>query len=120
MERMEGHCHCGGIQVSMPADAFGIVACHCEDCQKLHGNFFAMLVAPREDVIWPGDLAPHWYASSPQARRAHCPECGSRLAKEPAGSSRMLVSAGLFSRHLPRRIQKQVWADSHPSWYDLA
>lgn len=119
MERIEGQCHCGGVQVSVPADTFGVVACHCEDCQKLHGNFFAMLAAATDDVAWCGDLAPQWYASSAQAQRAHCPRCGSRLAKVAAGGSRTLLSVGLFSRHLPRTIQKHVWADSHPDWYRL-
>lgn len=119
MERIEGHCHCGGVRVSLPASSFGIVACHCEDCQKLHGNFFAMLAVPTADVLWSGDTQPQWYASSAQAQRSHCPRCGSRLAKVPHGGGRTLVSVGLFSRHLARRIQKQVWTESHPDWYEV-
>lgn len=119
MTHLEGRCHCGGITVRLPVDAFGIVACHCGDCQRLHGNFFAMLAVPTDQVEWAGELAPQWYASSAQARRSHCPRCGSRLAKQPADGQRTLVSAGLFERDLPRRIRKQVWSDAHPAWYDL-
>jgi hypothetical protein len=119
MERIVGRCHCGGVQVSVPADAFGVIACHCGDCQQLHGNFFAMLAVPAHEVQWSGALQPQWYASSPQAQRSHCPRCGSRLAKQPAAGGRCLVSVGLFPRELDRRIRKQVWADSHPRWYDL-
>jgi hypothetical protein len=119
MTRLEGQCHCGGVKLSLPADAFGVVACHCGDCQQLHGNFFAMLAVPTEAVQWSGELQPQWYDSSPQARRSHCPRCGSRLAKMPADGQRTLVSVGLFPRDLPRRIRKQVWTDAHPDWYDL-
>jgi hypothetical protein len=119
VEKIHGQCHCGGVQVDVPIDTFGVVACHCGDCQKLHGNFFAMLAAPTEAVEWSGDLPPQWYDSSPQAKRAHCPRCGSRLAKVAAPGQRTLLSAGLFSRHLPRRIEKHVWDSSHPRWYDL-
>ena len=119
MEKLQGHCHCGGVQVSAPASALGVVACHCEDCQRLHGNYFAMLVAPASDVVWSGDLAPQWYDSSAQAQRAHCPRCGSRLAKRPVGGERVTLSTGLFGRHLHRRIEKQVWTESHPDWYEL-
>ena len=119
MDRLEGQCHCGGVKVSVPAEAFGIIACHCEDCQKLHGNFFAMLAVPTANVIWSGELQSQWYVSSAQALRSHCPRCGSRLAKLPQGGDRTLVSAGLFTRHLQRRIQKQVWTESHPDWYDV-
>lgn len=116
---LKGQCHCGGVQVSLPADTFGIVACHCGDCQRLHGNFFAMLAAATADVHWSGELSPQWYDSSPAAMRAHCPRCGSRLAKQPSQGGRTLLSAGLFDRDLPRRIQKQVWTESHPNWYDI-
>jgi hypothetical protein len=119
METLQGHCHCGGVQVSAPAGAFGVVACHCDDCQRLHGNFFAMVVAPAAEVVWSGELAPQWYDSSPQAQRAHCPRCGSRLAKRPIGGERGMLSTGLFGRHLPRRIEKQVFTDTHPDWYTL-
>lgn len=118
MDRLEGQCHCGGVKVSLPASAFGVIACHCADCQKLHGNFFAMLAVPTDEVQWAGELKPQWYDSSPQARRSHCPHCGSRLAKVPADGQRTLLSAGLFSSKITRRIVKQVWIDSHPDWYD--
>src|SRR5512139_428576 len=119
MERIEGQCHCGGVKVSAPAQAFGVIACHCGDCQKVHGDFFAMLAMPSEEVQWSGELQPQWYASSAQAQRSHCPRCGSRLAKVAAPGQRTLLSVGLIPGHLPRRIQKHVWGDSHPDWYDL-
>ncbi len=119
MSELLGQCHCGGVKVSVPQQACGVVACHCEDCQRLHGNFFAMLAAPADSVVWSGDLQPQWYDSSPASRRAHCPRCGSRLAKQARDSNRVLVSAGLFSRHLPRRIERQVFTESKPDWYDL-
>jgi hypothetical protein len=117
--RLEGTCHCGGVTVSVPDDAYGLIACHCGDCQKLHGNFFAMLAVATTDVTWGGKLPPQWYESSPVSQRAHCPRCGSRLAKRSTEGGRTLVSAGLFPRDLPRRIVRQVWSDSHPGWYEL-
>jgi hypothetical protein len=119
MDTLEGQCHCGGVKVSVPAEAFGVVACHCGDCQRLHGNYFAMLAVPTAAVQWSGEMPPQWYESSGQARRSHCPRCGSRLAKVAAPGERTLLSVGLFPPDLPRRIRKQVWTESHPAWYDL-
>lgn len=115
--RLEGRCHCGGVTVTIAADSPGVVACHCDDCQRLHGNFFALLAADASDVQWGGELLPQWYRSSPEAQRAHCPRCGSRLAKQADGAARTLVSAGLFGRHLPRRAVRDLHADSRPDWY---
>ena len=54
-ERLHGRCHCGGVAFSIPADSAGVVACHCEDCRKMHGNYNAMLAAPRGDVQFEQD-----------------------------------------------------------------
>jgi hypothetical protein len=115
---MQGSCHCGAVTVTVPDSAFGVVACHCGDCQKLHGNFFAMLAVDRGDVSIEGD-ALSWYDSSAKAKRAFCGRCGSRVAKDPHGSPKVLVSIGLFPSPTGRTIQKHVFAESKPDWYDL-
>ena len=117
--RLEGACHCGRVRVTAPADAFGVVACHCADCQKLHGNFFAMLVTDRASVTFTGDEHVRWYRSSPANERGFCAECGSRVAKRPVEGAKIMLSVGLFDRDLPRRLAKHVWAESKPAWYDL-
>lgn len=115
---LAGACHCGRVRVSLPPASVGVVACHCADCQKLHGNFFAMLVAAKADVRWEGEEHVAWYRSSPENERAFCRECGSRLAKRPIEGGRIMVSAGLFERTLPRRVVKNVWEEQKPAWYD--
>lgn len=119
MEMRTGSCHCGAVKVSAPREAFAVVTCHCEDCQKLHGNFFAMLAAAADTVVFEGEDAIRWYDSSPSARRSFCGTCGSRIAKQPTGSDRLLLSMGLFGPHTGTRIRRQVFESSKPDWYDL-
>lgn len=114
---LEGACHCGRVRVRMPADSVGVVACHCADCQRLHGNFFALLVADRAAVTWEGEENVVWYRSSEANERSFCATCGSRLAKRPVGGAKVMVSAGLFDRHLPRTIVRHLWLDQKPDWY---
>ena len=99
-----GTCHCGAVRVHVPQDSTGVVVCHCADCQKLHGNAFAMLVADRSAVRWEGEDHIQWYRSSPENERGFCTRCGSRLAKRPVQGSRVMVSVGLFDRTLARRV----------------
>jgi quinol monooxygenase YgiN len=113
-----GACHCGKVRVHMPAASAGVIACHCADCQKLHGNFFALLAAERSAVRWEGEAHIHWYRSSEANERGFCRECGSRLAKRPLEGNRIMVSAGLFDRTLPRRVMKNLWLEQKPAWYD--
>ena len=115
---LHGSCHCGRVRVTMPGDAAGVVACHCADCQKLHGNFFALLAADRAAVRWEGEEHISWYRSSPANERGFCTTCGSRLAKRPVEGTRIMVSAGLFERDLPRKIVRNLWLEQKPAWYD--
>lgn len=118
-ENRTGHCHCGAVTVTVPASAAGVIACHCEDCQRLHGNYFALIAAPTDAVSWTGTEHIRWYASSAGARRAFCTNCGSRLAKETLGSGRMLVSVGLFGKETGLQLRKHLYGDHRPDWYPL-
>ncbi|MDP3276721.1 MAG: GFA family protein [Deltaproteobacteria bacterium] len=116
-EALTGACHCGRVRVHMPSASAGVVACHCSDCQKLHGNFFAMLVAEQTSVQWEGAEHITWYRSSPANERGFCTHCGSRLAKRPVEGSRIMVSAGLFALAPSRAVIKNVWLEHKPTWY---
>lgn len=78
-----------------------------------------MVVTDRANVTWTGEDSIQWYESSPKAKRGFCVKCGSRLAKAPEGSSKIMVSVGLFPNNLALRIKKNVYAESKPAWYDL-
>lgn len=112
-------CHCGKVHFTMPASAAGVLACHCSDCQKMHGNFNAFVAAPRADMTVTGEEALVWYQSSDTSRRAFCGTCGARVAKEITAAGRLLVSAGLIDGPSGKRIIKNLWEQSKPDWYDL-
>lgn len=112
-------CHCGAVQVTLPAEAAGVLACHCADCQKMHGNFNAFLAAPRAAILVEGEAALVWYQSSPDSRRAFCGTCGARVVKEQTAAGRWLVSAGLIDGPTGKTILKNLWAQSKPDWYAL-
>ncbi|WP_434622805.1 GFA family protein [Tabrizicola sp. M-4] len=112
-------CHCGKVHITMPASAAGILACHCSDCQKMHGNFNAFVAAPRAELAVTGEEALVWYQSSETSRRAFCGTCGARVVKEITAAGRWLVSAGLIDGPSGKLIIKNLWEQSKPDWYDL-
>ncbi len=118
-DRLSASCHCGSVRITLPAAAAGVLACHCGDCQKLHGNFNAFVAAPRAEMTVTGEAALVWYASSAASRRAFCGTCGARVVKEISAAGRWLVSAGLIDGPSGKRILRNLWEQSKPDWYDL-
>lgn len=112
-------CHCGAVHLELQSEPVGVLACHCSDCQKMHGNFNAFLAVPAGDVYVAGGDALVWYQSSAESRRAFCGTCGARLLKEITPAGRWLISAGLIDGPVGRRIIKNLWSQSKPDWYDL-
>ena len=118
-DTLQGACHCGIIRFSLPRSAAGVLACHCSDCRKMHGNYNTFIASPIEDVTLEGDEALVWYQSSDTSRRAFCRRCGSRVLKEVTPAGRWLVSAGLIDGATGKHIIKNLWEQSKPDWYDL-
>lgn len=118
-ETLSATCHCGAVRLALPASAAGVLACHCHDCQKMHGNFNAFLAAPASEIVLEGAEALVWYHASADSRRAFCGTCGARVLKEVTPSGRWLISAGLVDGQTGKRILKNLWPQSKPDWYDL-
>jgi hypothetical protein len=118
-EMLTGSCHCGSIHFRVPDSSVGVLACHCEDCRKMHGNFNTFLAAPIADVKLDGAETLVWYQSSPTSRRAFCRTCGGRVLKEVTPVGRWLLSAGLVDGPVGKRIIKNLWEQSKPDWYEL-
>jgi hypothetical protein len=116
---LHASCHCGAVHLTLPAEAAGVLACHCEDCRTMHGNFNAFLAAPIADITLEGAGALVWYQSSESSRRAFCGTCGARVLKEVTPAGRWLISAGLIDGATGKRITKNLWEQSVPDWYDL-
>ena len=117
--RLTGRCHCGAVSISIPSSSAGVLACHCGDCRKMHGNFNAFLVAPRDSIEVTGGAALVWHQSSKESRRAFCATCGARVVKEQTSAGRWLVSAGLIEGQTGMRLIRNLWEKSKPDWYDL-
>lgn len=118
-EPLSATCHCGAVRLTLPGDAAGVLACHCADCRKMHGNFNAFVAAPRDAIGVEGEASLVWYQSSADSRRAFCGTCGARVVKEQTAAGRWLVSAGLIDGPTGRHITRNLWAPSKPDWYAL-
>ena len=113
-----GRCFCGAVTFSVSAPPVGVIACHCRDCQQMHGNYNVMARVPRDALSVSGEELV-WFRSSDKARRGFCGKCGSRLFKDNVGTDAVLVSMGSFDGSTGLRLFRNIWTESKGDWYDL-
>jgi hypothetical protein len=114
----QGSCYCGAISFSVDGELSGVISCHCRDCQRINGNFNALVVADKDAVTIEGEELMTWYHTSPGIRRSFCSRCGSRLFKDK-GTPKLIISAGAFEPPLQLPNAKNLWVESAASWYDV-
>ena len=73
-----GQCHCGAIRYEVSGTPVYHALCHCSDCRRATGApVVSWALFPRSQVSITG--ATKAYASSENARRLFCGDCGTSL-----------------------------------------
>ena len=91
---LEGGCACGVVRYRLGAAPLIVHCCHCRDCQRAGGTAYNPAIGvPRAAVKITGE--PKYYESKADsgnmARRAFCPNCGSRLFSYPPFAPDLMV-----------------------------
>ena len=74
----KGQCHCGAIRYEVSGEPVYHALCHCGDCRRATGApTVSWALFPREQVKIDG--TPKVYASSENAQRLFCGDCGTSL-----------------------------------------
>lgn len=93
-----GACLCGAVRFETKGPLRGVVYCHCSQCRKQSGHFFAATNVPDSRLSISGGDNLSWYAASPSARRGFCRTCGSILFWKHKDLDYHSVLAGAFDR----------------------
>lgn len=75
---VEGGCHCGSIRYKINLSEASHGLCHCTDCRRAVGApAVSWAMVKRDQITISGQ--PASYASSPDADRHFCSQCGTSL-----------------------------------------
>lgn len=74
-----GGCHCGAIRYEVQGEVVVHALCHCSDCRRSAGAPMVGWAMYRADAVKLTKGTPTVYASSEDARRHFCPDCGTGL-----------------------------------------
>lgn len=105
-----GSCLCGAVSFAASGPLRDAVACHCSQCRRTSGHYWAASSAPLDRFRLTRDDGLAWFASSPRARRGFCRICGASLFWAPEDEARMAFAAGaldgptglVIARHIHR------------------
>ena len=86
-EPYDGGCLCGAVRFRTGGALRGVVYCHCSQCRKQSGHFYAATNVADADIVIEGTESITWYEASAFARRGFCKTCGSVLFWKPRATT---------------------------------
>ena len=114
---MKGSCLCKAVQyqvIGKPGDA---VCCHCIQCRKQSGHFFAASSVPDSSLDVSGEV--RWYASSDRAKRGFCPKCGSCLFWKHIDEDTISVSLGSVDGETGLELSQHLFTAFKGDYYEI-
>ena len=114
-----GACLCGAVTFSLSGPLGGTIACHCTQCRRQSGHYFAAVGAPRSAVAIPETEDLVWYQSSDIARRGFCRRCGSTLFWDPFEGEVTEVALGALDAPTGLTLERHVHVAAKGDYYQI-
>jgi hypothetical protein len=114
---LKGSCLCGAIKFTAEGIARGPAACHCTQCRKQSGHYWAAVQVMDDALRITG--TPRWYAASPLAKRGFCPTCGSFLFWKGKGDLDTGVALGALDGTTGLRLERHIFTADKGDYYAI-
>jgi hypothetical protein len=95
-------------------------ACHCSQCRKQSGHYFASTAVPRADLTIHGADNVTWFRSSEKVRRGFCSTCGSSLFWDPIYKDVTGIAMGALDRPTDTKLTIHIFVADKGDYYDIA
>lgn len=115
-----GSCLCGAITFTVSAPLKGPDACHCRQCRKQSGHYWASTDVKRSDLAIHGEEHIRWYQSSAKVRRGFCSTCGSFLFWDPPHRDSTAIAMGAFDQPTDIHLHVHIFTADKGDYYDIA
>ena len=114
---LNGSCLCGAITFTAAGAARDPAACHCSQCRKQSGHYWAAVQVLDSDLKITG--TPTWYAASAQAKRGFCPTCGAFLFWKGVGDPDTGVALGALDGATGLSLERHIFTADKGDYYDI-
>ncbi len=115
-----GACLCGAVSFDVTGDLHAPDACHCSQCRRQSGHFWASTNVPRANLTVRGGEKVTWFQSSEKVRRGFCSICGSFLFWDPVTLDMIAIGMGALEPPTGTRLAKHIFVSDKGDYYDIA
>lgn len=114
-----GRCNCGAVTFRTHGDVRDVVACHCSQCRRQTGLYYAATNVADDRIEIGGAENITWYHASEAARRGFCSTCGSALFWKHSSDPFISVLAGAFDEPSGLKMTKHIFCVDKGDFYDI-
>jgi hypothetical protein len=118
-EIRSGGCLCGAVKFTTNGPLRGIIYCHCTQCRKQSGHFYAATSVARANITISGEDSITWHRASREARRGFCSTCGSALFWQRDGADKVSVLAGAFDSPTGLVGERHIFVADKGDYYEI-
>ena len=115
-----GSCLCGAISFEVAGELPPPDACHCSQCRRQSGHYWASTDVARDALEIRGAEHLTWHSSSERVRRGFCAICGSALFWDPIGRATIAIAMGAFAAPTGTRLVKHIFVADKGDYYEIA
>lgn len=114
----QGSCLCGAVTFTAAGAIKDPAACHCTQCHKQSGHYWAAMQVPDDALQVVGEV--RWYAASAIATRGFCPTCGSFLFWKGHADVDTGVSLGALDGPTGLRLERHIFTADKGDYYEIS
>ena len=116
----KGSCLCGAVAFEFDGELRPPDACHCSQCRKQSGHYFASSDVPRAGLSVHGEDKITWFQSSERVRRGFCSVCGSTLFWDPIHRDWTGISMGALDTPTQTHLKMHIFVADKGDYYEIA
>ncbi|WP_438956927.1 GFA family protein [Cognatiyoonia sp.] len=120
MTTLKGQCECGAVALEVKNPRQEVTFCHCGQCRRTSGHFWAATNAQLTDLTFTRDSGLKWFASSDFAKRGFCKDCGSSLFYRMNGEEGIGIAISALNQPTGFKPSKHIFVADKGDYYDIA
>lgn len=117
---LHGSCNCGAVRFTLTQLPTEATACHCTQCRKQSGHYFASANLPKSALQLSGAEHLSWYQASDKVRRGFCSRCGCWLFWEPIHRDWTSVALGALDGATHLALERHIFVAHKGDYYEIA